>query len=170
MPTHTIDDLDLAGTVASLHAKLNGGNTSPDLLRGVLTTLEELTNAVTNLLERDKRITKAVRAVHRDNQLLARATQQGLTGVKKALGTTGIPLQKVRGVTTTPALDPRLNGELIKSMGRQLVQWFGPRGGRVAPYNREMAAAWLMKGVLTPAEQRRWKKFNRLPDHVRLAS
>ena len=43
MPDHTTDDL--AETVRVLHEKLNGRDHSPDMLRAVLGTLDELTQA-----------------------------------------------------------------------------------------------------------------------------
>ena len=81
----------LAATVGELHRKLNGGGeVSPGMLHGILVTLEELTQAVSGMLEHEGEVRKAVRRVARDNQrvsaaqeLLARATQQGLTAVKR---------------------------------------------------------------------------------------
>jgi len=157
MPDHD----DLAETVRALHQKLNRRDHSPDMLRAVLGTLDELTQAVSGMLEHEGQVRKAVRRVERETMLvrtaqqaLARATATGFRGVQKAVGSAGTPLQKAGGVTTTaaapcvPTGDPRLTPALVKAMGQRLVQWFGPGGGYTVAYNRERATALRMAGTI----------------------
>ena len=70
----------------------------------------------------------------------------------------------------TKALTPGLSHAEQVRAAAILKSWFGARGGQPIAYNRELCAKLRLCKAISPAEEARWYKWNRLPDDIDLAN
>jgi hypothetical protein len=192
--TATFDLDDLKSSVAEIHSALSQGGSERDMLQSALQMLDKCIAAMSVLHDGQRDVAKGQRAIKKSQdwlevQVLELADKQdaSLLAIKAllqhamsqidhtpgragAVGKSRLVAIAGRDRTAPPAItdDP---AEMVKKglVKQALDKMFGPAGGYERAYDAVVAADLLLKGQLSKAEHKVWKRTNRLPDHVKVS-
>lgn len=162
------DSQSFEDDVASLQSFINAGHTIRDNLHKTTRLLEDQDSMVNESLDRmTSELAHMSRAIERlCEHLEAQGEQQTRTMLKAMKQLFDRDRQ---AAPTAPVLGKSANtvGTVLLAKAAEVA--FGPKGGKVMQYNKDLAVRLLQKNMLTSQEHRMWKKTHRLPDHVDVA-